>query len=190
MIVLGNCVLSDELYEGQFFCDLMACKGGCCVEGDSGAPVSEAETAILEEIAGRIVPYMIPDGKDAIERQGYWVKDSDGELTTPLVEGKQCAYVCFDHDGVAKCAIEMAWEAGVVDFQKPISCHLYPIRVKVYPHYDALNYHRWPLCDPARTRGRKKKVRVYRFLKGALVRKYGLQWYEDLEAYLRYRFGE
>ncbi|TVR42065.1 MAG: DUF3109 family protein [Bacteroidia bacterium] len=188
MIILGDCILSDEIYEEQFVCDLPVCKGGCCVEGDAGAPLTQEETLILGRIVSRLVPYMIPEGLAAIDRQGYWVEDAEGELTTPLVEGRQCAYVFFDDSGIAKCAIEKAWEQGLIDFQKPISCHLYPIRVKKYPHYEALNYHRWPLCDCARAKGKKTAVRVYRFLKDALIRKYGVEWYGDLEAYISYVF--
>ncbi|MFP4065121.1 MAG: DUF3109 family protein [Bacteroidales bacterium] len=183
MIVLDKTLLSDELYTEQFVCDLDVCKGGCCVEGDAGAPLTEEETFILEEISGQVAPFMAPEGIDAVGKDGYWVKDFEGDLTTPLVEGKQCAYVFFDKDGIAKCAIERAWEEGLTDFQKPISCHLFPIRVQAYPNYEALNYFRWPLCDCARAKGKKEQVRVFRFLKDALIRKYGAQWYEELEAY-------
>ncbi len=190
MIIIGNCILSDELMEEQFVCDLPACLGGCCVEGDAGAPLSEEECQVLESIAGRVAPFMITEGVEAIDKQGYWVRDGDGDLTTPLVDGKQCAYVFYGETGVAMCAIEKAWEAGLIDFQKPLSCHLYPIRIQSYPHYEALNYHRWPLCDPARLNGKKHRVRVYRFLKDALVRKYGEAWYEELEQYVRYSLKE
>ncbi|MFO7872884.1 MAG: DUF3109 family protein [Bacteroidales bacterium] len=188
MIILGDTVLSDELYEEQFVCDLPVCKGGCCIEGDAGAPLTKEETFILEEISGRVLPFMIGDGVQAVNDQGYWVKDDDGDLTTPLVDGKQCAYVFYDSGRIAKCAIERAFEEGLVDFQKPISCHLFPIRITKYPHYEALNYFRWHLCDCARLKGQKKKVRVYRFLKEPLIRRYGKEWYEELEAYIHYTY--
>jgi len=190
MIILGNCLLSDDIYEERFVCDLSVCKGGCCVEGDAGAPLEEEELTVLEEIAGRVAPFMTAEGIQAVDAQGYWVKDEDGDLTTPLVDGKQCAYVYYDKMGIAFCAIERAWEEGLVDFRKPVSCHLYPIRITKHPGYDALNYHRWPVCDPARRKGRVQKVRVYRFLKEALIRKYGSEWYEELEAYVRYSYQE
>ncbi len=190
MIIIGNCILSDELMEEQFICDLPACLGACCVEGDSGAPLEEEETRVLESVLGRVSAFMIPEGIEAVNRQSCWVRDSDGDLTTPLVEGKQCAYVFFDGKGVAKCSIEKAFEEGLIDFRKPLSCHLYPIRIKKYPHYDALNYHRWPICEPARAFGSSRGVPVYRFLKDALIRKYGSGWYEELEEYLRYSLGE
>lgn len=182
--------MSDELYMEQFVCDLPACLGGCCVEGDSGAPLEEEESLILEEIYQKVKPLMIPEGIATVEQEGAWVKDFQGELTTPLVKGRQCAYVFFEGNGVAKCAIEKAWEEGLIDFKKPVSCHLYPIRVTRYPHYEALNYHRWPLCNPARKQGKKLKVRVYRFLKEALIRRYGSDWYHELEEYIRFTYGE
>ncbi len=184
MIILDKALLSDELYTEQFVCDLDVCKGGCCVEGDAGAPLTEEETFILEEISGKVAPFMAPEGIATVGEEGYWVKDFEEDLTTPLVEGKQCAYVYFDKNGIAKCAIEGAWEEGLTDFQKPISCHLFPIRIQTYPNYEALNYFRWPLCDCARVKGKNEQVRVFRFLKDALIRKYGAQWYEELEAYV------
>ena len=190
MIILGQSLLSDELYDEHFVCDLAKCKGGCCVEGDAGAPLTEEETLILADIAGRVAPFMIPEGIETVNKMGYWVKDNEGDLTTPLVEGKQCAYVFFDEKGIARCAIEQAFDEGLIDFQKPISCHLYPIRISKYPHYEALNYHRWPLCDCAREKGKKLNVRVYRFLKESLTRKYGEEWFEELEEYIRFSYPE
>ena len=190
MIILGQTLLSDELYEECFVCDLPVCKGGCCVEGDSGAPLEEQETKILAEIYSRVVPFMIAEGIAAVNDQGNWVKDEEGDLTTPLVDGKQCAYVFFDDKGIAKCAIERAFEEGLTDFQKPVSCHLYPIRISKYPHYEALNYHRWPVCDCARAKGKRLNVRVYEFLKESLARKYGVEWFEELEAYIRFSYKE
>ncbi len=190
MIILGQTLLSDEVYEEQFVCDLDICKGGCCVEGDAGAPLTEEEKKVLADIAGRVAPFMIPEGIATINAVGYWVEDDDGELTTPLVDGKQCAYVFYDEQHIARCAIERAYEEGLIDFQKPVSCHLYPIRISKYPHYDALNYHRWPLCNCARAKGSKLNVRVYRFLKDSLIRMYGKEWYDELEAYIRYSYPE
>ncbi len=190
MIILGQTLLSDELYEEQFVCDLYRCKGGCCVEGDAGAPLSEEEAGILDSIVSTVSRFMLPAGLEAVNQQGCWVKDPEGELTTPLVEGKQCAYVFWDKKGIACCAIERCWEQGLIAFQKPLSCHLYPVRISNYTHYEALNYHHWHLCDCARTKGRKLKVRVYRFVKDALVRKYGKEWYEDLEAYIGYTYQD
>jgi hypothetical protein len=188
MIIIGNALMSDELYQEQFVCDLPVCKGGCCVEGDAGAPLEEKEIWVLNDIYPLVKPFMIAEGITTIEDQGPWLKDREGEYTTPLVKGKQCAYVFYDDEGIAKCAIEKAHDAGLIDFRKPISCHLYPIRVTAYPQYDALNYHRWPICNCARKNGKKLKVKVYRFLKDALIRKYGEDWYAELDAYVRQSF--
>ncbi len=190
MIIIGNTLLSDELYAEMFLCDLPVCHGGCCIEGDAGAPLDDHETIVLQEIFSTVRPLMIPDGIQTVEAAGTWVHDLQGEPVTPLVKGKQCAYVYFDENNIAKCAIERAFESGTIDFRKPISCHLYPIRVTAYPHYDALNYHRWPICDGARKKGKREGVRIYEFLKDALIRKYGQEWYEELQAYVHYTYGD
>ncbi len=190
MIIIGNTLLSDELYLEHFFCDLQVCKGGCCVHGDAGAPLEADETRELETVYPFVKPFMTEGGINAVESLGLWEKDEDGELTTPLVEGNHCAYVFYDQNDIAKCAIEQAYHEGLIRFQKPLSCHLYPIRITSYPHYDALNYHRWPICNCARKKGKKMDVRIYRFVKDALIRKYGSSWYEELEAYIRYSFED
>jgi hypothetical protein len=151
------------------------------VEGDSGAPVEEAEAKILEEIFLKVKPFLRPEGIKAIEEQGTSVTDWDGELVTPLVKGKECAYVIFDEKGITKCGIEKAWEAGAVDFQKPVSCHLYPVRITPYRDFDAVNYHKWNICSPACTLGKELEVPVYKFLEAPLIRKYGAEWYGELE---------
>ena len=186
MIIIGDTLISDEVYTEQFLCDLAVCKGGCCVHGDAGAPLEADEAEQLEEIYDIVRPFMMAEGIDASARQGLWVRDEENELTTPLVDGKQCAYVFFDGEGVAKCAIEAAFDLQLIDFQRPICCHLYPIRVIKYPRYEALNYHRWPICDCARKKGKALNVRVYRFVKDALIRKYGREWYEELESYIQF----
>jgi hypothetical protein len=167
-------------FEHAFCCDLSKCKGACCVEGDAGAPLQEAEVKILEEIQDKIRPFLRPEGLEAIAEQGPSVRDEDGEWVTPLVEGKECAYVVFD-GAVAKCGIEQAAAAGAVDWPKPISCHLYPIRVTKYTNFDALNVHHWTVCEPACSLGQELKLPVFRFLKGALVRAYGEAWMEEAE---------
>lgn len=180
MIAVGNVLVSDELITQKFVCNLSACKGACCVQGDAGAPLEEAETTILDDIFEDVKPFMELDGIKAVELQGKYEVDIDGEYVTPLVEGKHCAYVTFDN-GIAKCAIEKAHLAGAVDFVKPISCHLYPIRVNKNQFFDALNYHRWGVCNPARNNGTNLGVPVYKFLKAPLTRKYGEVWYDLLD---------
>jgi hypothetical protein len=180
MIQIGETIVSQVAFEHAFCCDLSKCKGACCVEGDAGAPLLPSEVPILESIQDAIRPYLRPEGLAALEAQGVAVKDHDGEWVTPLVDGRECAYVTFDQ-GVAKCGIEQAAAAGAVDWPKPISCHLYPIRVTKYQDFDALNVHHWKVCEPACSLGQELKLPVFRFLQGALVRAYGPAWMEEAE---------
>ena len=181
MILVGDVVLSDDIKENFFVCDLEACKGACCVEGDSGAPLEDEETKILEEIYPLVKDYITAEGRQVIESQGTWVIDSDGDKVTPtLGANRECAYALYDERGILKCGIEQAYLAGKTSWKKPISCHLYPIRVTKYDQYDALNYNRWHICDPACQLGKSLQVPLYTFLKEALVRKYGEAWYAEL----------
>lgn len=182
MISIQNSLVSEDLLEKQFVCDLSACKGACCVEGDAGAPLEDSEMLILEEIFEDVKPFLRPEGVKAIEEQGTSVQDPvDDEWVTPLVNGAECAYVIFDEKGVTKCGIEKAWEQGAVNFRKPVSCHLYPVRITSYAAYDAVNYHKWQICNPACSLGEQLKVPVYKFVKDALIRKYGPEWYKEME---------
>ncbi len=180
MIHLGRALISDEVFTEHFVCDLNACKGACCVEGEAGAPLLPEEAELLERILPKVQPFLRPEGVAALEEQGAWVFDQDGEHSTPLRDGAECAYAVFEN-GKALCGIEKAHAAGAIEFKKPISCHLYPIRVTRYVSFDALNYHRWPICSPACALGNQLKVSVYRFLKEPLIRLYGPEWYSDLE---------
>ena len=181
MILVGNVVLSDDIKENFFVCDLEACKGACCVDGDSGAPLKDEETGILEEILEDVLPYLPQEGRDVLMETGAWEMDSEGDLVTPLVNGSHCAYTIFLDDGTASCGIEKAYRDGKVKFKKPISCHLYPIRVSSIVDTDALNYHKWEICKPACSCGEMLKVPVYKFLKEPLERAYGADWYAELE---------
>ncbi|GAB2500608.1 MAG: DUF3109 family protein [Cytophagales bacterium] len=181
MILVGNAVLSQDIKENFFVCDLLACKGACCVEGDAGAPLEEEETKILEEIYPQVKPYLSEEGIKVIESQGTWVIDKDGDKGTPTIgDNRECAYAIYDQKGILKCGIEQAYLDGKVSFKKPISCHLYPIRITKYDQFDAVNYDRWEICDPACNLGQSLQVPLYRFLKDALIRKYGEAWYEQL----------
>lgn len=155
------------------------------MEGDSGAPLLESETAILEKIYDSVRPYLRPEGVAAIEEQGTWTADSDGDLVTPLVNNAECAYVVFAEDGSTWCGIEKAWKDGVVDFRKPVSCHLYPVRIKSYPSFDAVNYDKWDICSDACSLGKELQVPVYQFAKEALIRRYGDDWYQELDEVAR-----
>lgn len=182
MISIGKTLISQDLIDKKFVCDLNACKGACCVAGDSGAPLDKDELEILESVVEKVKPFMVKKGIKAIEKNGAWVKDSDGDYTTTLVsEGAECAFVYFDENKTAKCAIEKAHAEGFIDWQKPISCHLYPVRITKHRNYDAVNYSKWDICKPACECGAKLDVPVYKFLKAPLIRKYGKDWYKQLE---------
>ena len=171
MIQIDDKLISEDIFSEEFVCNLSKCKGICCVEGDAGAPLDKNETEILERIYPKIKSYLRPEGIAAIEEQGTHVTDIDGDLVTPLVNGGECAYVIFDEKGITKCGIEKAYEDGVVDWQKPISCHLYPIRITEYRNFSAINYHEWDVCSDACTLGKELQVPVYKFLKTPLIRK-------------------
>lgn len=181
MFQLGKTIVSDDLIEKDFVCNLSACKGICCVEGEAGAPLEQAELDILDNEYDRIKPYLRPEGIAAIEAQGTWIERENGELETPLLNGKECAYTTFKDDGTAQCGIEAAYRDGATDFYKPISCHLYPVRIQEYTDFKAVNYHKWSICDDACTLGAELQVPVYKFVKDALIRKFGPSWYEELE---------
>jgi len=180
MIQIGDKVVSRELFTNHFICHLEKCEGNCCVFGDSGAPLEHEETKVLEANLDTLKLFMRAEGIRAVNDSGAWVVDNDGDSVTPLVGREECAYVVFE-DGIAKCAIEKAYEAGSVDFQKPVSCHLYPIRVSKLNKGIALNYHRWSICEPARILGREKGLPVFRFLRGAIIRVYGEDFYNEME---------
>jgi hypothetical protein len=181
MIQINDKLISEDIFSEEFVCNLGKCKGVCCVEGDVGAPLEKEETEILDKIYEKIKPYLSENGKKAVEKHGTWTIDPmDGDFVTPMVEDKECAYVIFDENGITKCGIEKAYENGAVDFQKPISCHLYPIRVNPYSTFIALNYHQWEICNDACVLGKELKVPIYQFLKIPLIRKFGKDFYKTL----------
>ncbi|MXV37604.1 DUF3109 family protein [Flavobacteriaceae bacterium Ap0902] len=180
MIEIDNTVISTDVLKKEFFCNIQKCKGICCVEGDSGAPLEEDELPILKEIYPKIKPYLRREGIEAIEKQGEYRKDDDGDWVTPLVNNAECAYVIFDENGFTKCGIERAYEDGATDYQKPISCHLYPIRLQKYTEFTAVNYHQWDICSDACSLGEELKVTVADFAKVPLIKKFGEEWYEKL----------
>lgn len=182
MIAIDKTLISEDVLEKKFVCDLNACKGECCVAGASGAPLDKEELPILDSVLEEVKPYMNKKGLMAIENSGAYVIDSDGDYTTTLVSSEaECAFVYFDENKIAKCAIEKAYLEGKIKWKKPISCHLYPIRISKHKHYDAVNYSKWNICKPACECGKKLDVPVYKFLKEPLIRKYGKNWYKELE---------
>jgi len=181
MMKVGDILVSDDIKEVEFVCHLEKCKGACCVEGDLGAPLEESELAIMEEIQEEVRPYLTQEGIRAIEEQGPYILDEDGDYSTPTIGGKECAYAHYDSRGILKCGIEQAHLDGKINFRKPISCHLYPVRISKYKDYDAVNFHTWDVCKPACECGSKLDVPVYKFLREPLIRKYGKNWYKQLE---------
>ena len=179
MIQLEDKIISLDIFETHFFCDLNACKGSCCVEGDSGAPLLEEEEKILEKIYEKVKPYMSEEGKIEVKKNGVSNVDKDGDLTTTLVKNKECSFVIFEN-GIAKCSIEKAYNNGSIEFKKPISCHLFPIRITEYRDFEAINYEKIKICKPACDCGSKLKIPLFVFLKEPLTRKYGEGWYEEL----------
>lgn len=180
MFQLGKTIVSEDILEKDFVCNLAACKGACCVDGDAGAPLSEEETKILAEIYPKVKPFLRKEGIEAIEKLGTSVIGTDGTLETTLIEEKDCAYVIFDGQ-TALCGIEQAYNQGEVSWKKPVSCHLYPIRVKDFTEFAAVNYDRWDICNDACSLGKELQVPIYIFVKEALIRKFGKDWYSELE---------
>lgn len=181
MFQLGKTIVSEAIIEKDFVCNLTACKGACCIDGNAGAPVDDNETEIMVDIYSKVKPFLRQEGIDVIEEHGAFVKGDDGEWETPLVNDSECAYVTFTTYGTAKCGIEEAYEQGVITWKKPVSCHLYPVRVREYTELTAVNYHKWQICDPACVLGEELQVPIYKFVKEALIRKFGAEWYTELE---------
>lgn len=189
MLIVQEKLISEDVVEEQFLCDLKACKGACCWEGDWGAPLEREELRTLERIYPDIRPFLSIEGVETIERNGlYAYYEEAGEYGTALQDNGACVFMIFDLNGVAKCGIEQAYRARATDFQKPISCHLYPVRVVSNPQtgFEALNYDRWQICKAACERGRQEQLPVYRFVREALIRKYGQEFYDELDAAARH----
>ena len=181
MFQLGKTLVSEDIIEKDFLCNLSACKGACCIDGDAGAPLEKKEAEFLEKNYSKIKPFLREEGINAIKKQGTSIITKDGEIETPLIKGEDCAYVFFDENKIALCGIEEAYNQGEINWKKPISCHLYPIRVKDYSEFSAVNYHHWQICGDACVLGKELQVPVYKFVKEALIRKFGEDWYLGLE---------
>lgn len=188
MLQIQNTLVTLDLAEQFFCCDLDKCLGECCIEGDAGAPISEEERKKIEEIFPKIKNDMIPAGVREVDKNGVAYIDEEADLVTTLVDGRNCAFTCYGPNGLCQCAIEKACRRGDIDFLKPISCHLYPVRITEYPTFTAVNFHRWKICRHAEALGRKLNLRLYQFLKEPLIRRFGQEWYDELceacEAYL------
>lgn len=184
MIQIQDTLVSFDLVERCFICDLSQCKGACCVEGDSGAPLEQSELPILRELVPIVWDDLSPEARAVIEKQGVAYIDEGGDTVTSLVNKQDCVFTCYDSEGVCKCAIEKAYREGKTDFYKPISCHLYPVRIRRYDTFSAVNLDRWSICKAAEILGKKEGVPAYKFLKEPLIRKYGKEWYDYLELYV------
>ena len=182
MVEIGNTVVSFDLFEQQFCCDLGICRGACCIEGDAGAPLELDEVAQLEEALPAVWNDLSDASKAIIDAQGVAYVDADGDMVTSIVNGRECVFTYTDGaDGICKCALEKAYREGRTSFYKPISCHLYPVRLEHYKRFTAVNYHRWDVCACAERNGKQLKLPVYKFLKVPLIRKFGEAWYNELE---------
>jgi hypothetical protein len=181
MIQIDDKILSLDLFQKKFVCNYAKCRGICCVEGDSGAPLEEEEARVIEDIYPKIKHLLSQEAIETIKSEGTSIVDFEDELVTPIINGKECVYTFFDAKGAIHCAIEIAWKQGLVDFRKPISCHLYPIRTKKLSQGEALNYDVWPICNEATNLGEEKGVPVYQFLKEPIIRKYGEAFFIELE---------
>ncbi|MDD2475894.1 MAG: DUF3109 family protein [Dysgonamonadaceae bacterium] len=180
MLQINDTIISMDLIETQFICDLNKCKGQCCVDGDSGAPLEKDEKDKINEILPVIWDELSPKAQALISKQGISYEDYDGELVTSIINGKECVFTYFDEQGVCKCVIDNAYREGRISVPKPISCHLYPIRLQKYREFTAVNYHKWSVCNPAVKLGQKEGVELYKFLKEPLIRKFGEKWYKDV----------
>ena len=180
MIIIDNTLVSEDLKTVFFSCNLPACHGDCCVEGDAGAPLEEGEISIMEDYLDKIKPFMARKGIEVVDKSGVFDYDAGGEYVTPLVSDRECAFVFFEN-GSSYCAIEKAWKEGKIPFRKPVSCHLYPVRLSRLKEHTAVNYDRWDICNVALIKGKKDNIPLYKFLKTPLTRKFGEAWYRKLE---------
>lgn len=188
MLQIKDTLISLDLVERYFCCDLDSCLGECCIDGDAGAPITEDERRKLEEVLPAVIDDLLPAARREIEENGVAYVDCEGDLVTSIVDGRNCVFTTYGPGGMCMCALEKAWRKGRIDFMKPMSCHLYPVRIREYDGFTAVNFHRWKICKCAEILGRKNGIRAYRFLEGPLVRRFGREWYDELveaaDAYL------
>lgn len=180
MLQIQDTLVSLDLAERYFCCDLEACKGQCCLDGDAGAPLAEGEADQIRNILSEIWGDLLPAAQREIEENGVSYTDIEGDEVTSLVEGSNCVFATVDENGCWICAIERAFRQDRIKFYKPVSCHLYPVRLKKYDSFTAVNYHRWKICKAAEVLGRAKGIRAYQFLEGPLRRRFGDEWYKEL----------
>lgn len=180
MLQIQNTIVTLDLAEEFFCCDLEKCLGACCIEGDAGAPVTIDEVAKIEEALPVVEPEMLPRAVEEVRQNGVAYVDQEGDLVTTILDGRNCAFTCYAPGGICLCALEKAFREGKTGFKKPASCSLYPLRLTTYPTFTAVNYHRWKICRDAVANGRKKRIRLYQFLRGPLTERFGQEWYDEL----------
>ena len=180
MFQIGDAIVASDIIEENFLCDLSVCMGECCVEGDAGAPLEEDEVKIIEDLLSEVWDDLSPAAQAVIKEHGVAYRDHDGDMVTSIVHGKDCVFTYYDEKGICKCAIEKAYREGRTNFYKPISCHLYPIRLQKYKDFTAVNYHRRSICKAAVLLGKEEGLKVYEFLKEPLIRRFGEDWYNEL----------
>lgn len=188
MLQIKDTLVSLDLAERFFCCDLDQCLGQCCIDGDAGAPITEAEREILEDLTPALMPELLPAAQEEIKTNGVAYVDEEGDLVTSIIDGRNCVYTCYAEGGKCLCAIDRAYREGRCSWRKPISCYLYPLRLTEYPTFTAVNYHRWKICRSAESNGRKLGIRLYQFMREPLIERFGQEWYDELveacEAYL------
>lgn len=180
MLQIQNTIVTLDLAEEFFCCDLDKCLGACCIEGDAGAPVTIDEVEKIEEALPVVEPEMLPRAVEEVRQNGVAYVDQEGDLVTTILDGRNCAFTCYAPGGICLCALEKAFREGKTGFKKPASCSLYPLRLTTYPTFTAVNYHRWKICRDAVANGRKKGIRLYQFLRGPLTERFGQEWYDEL----------
>lgn len=179
MLQIGKTIISLDVIQKEFCCDLDKCKGGCCVDGDSGAPITPEEAQLIEKMYPDFEEYLTDQNKAEIKKQGFSVTDGDGDLVTPIVGSNECVYTYTDDSDITKCAIEKAYFEKHIAFRKPVSCHLFPIRVTEYKRFDAINYQQLDICKSGRECGKSNGIPMWQYLREPLIRKYGQEWYKD-----------
>ena len=188
MIEIDKTIVSLDVVTKRFVCDLKECKGACCIEGDGGAPLEDAEIDKITKYLPHILPYLNEISKQTIEQKGVYIKDDDGDKLTMLNPGLECSFSIIEN-GIMFCGIEKAFNEGKIQFRKPISCYLYPIRLTKYTRFEAVNYHSWNICKCAREKGKTEDIRVYEFLKKPLIEKFGQEWYDVLDSIVKANNG-
>ncbi len=181
MLQIGKAIISLDVLQKEFCCDIEKCKGACCVDGDSGAPLTPEEATIIETLYPDFEDYLSEENKAEIEKQGFSVTDSDGDLVTPIVGNNECVFTFTDERGITKCAIERAYFDKKTSFRKPVSCHLFPIRITVYKRFEAVNYQQLDICQSGRICGKIQGLPLWKYLAEPLTRQYGSEWYEELK---------